>query len=170
MCSGPIKFLTKTLWLSGHNPLCESAFCSQLKSLPAPSQETGGEAAAAAHTEGGLISLIDLHGGGFAVGARVRLRLCVDLMPDINPQNQLANTNVKIVSPFHVCVYMCVCVRVRGTLSVVFRLLIYLFTPSLLSSSACLTPSISFFLLRQLALCWSRHVLLLNPRGSPVKF
>lgn len=117
MCSGPIKFLTKTVWLSGHNPCVRLVFCRLQKSLSAPGQETNCEAKAAAHTEGGLISLIDLHCRGYKLTARVNHRLCADLMPNISPRNQL----MKIVS------LLCVCTS--GVLPLFFTLLFYLFTP-----------------------------------------
>lgn len=46
-------------------PPCESAFCSLIESLSAPSRETGREVKAAARAAGGLISLIDLLCRGF---------------------------------------------------------------------------------------------------------
>ncbi len=87
VCNGPIKFLTKTVWLTGHR--LHFVVCWR---LTARSQETGSEADAAARTHGGLIGLIDLHYRGLALRAGVSLCLCADLMPSISPQNQLTNT------------------------------------------------------------------------------
>lgn len=82
--------LNSTLRLCGYQGITPvlRLFCSLLKSLCAPSQETGSEAEAAAHTEGGLISLIDLHSRGCTLRARISPRLYADLMSDISPQNQ----------------------------------------------------------------------------------
>lgn len=160
MCSGPIKFLTKAVWLSGHNPCVRLRFvvCRSL-SLSAPSRETGSEAKAAAHAEGGLISLIDLHYRGYTLRARMSLRLCADLMPNISPQNQRTRPHEN-----------CLCVCVRHSASLLYALNLPVYPPPRAPPSACLTLSISFFLLRQLALCWSLHVQLLNPSSLPVKF
>lgn len=72
------------------------------------SRDTGGEAiAAAAHTEGGLISLIAPHHRGDTPGAWVSLHLGSDLMSSISPQNQLTNSLMKVSLLLHpVCVYV----------------------------------------------------------------
>lgn len=148
MCSRLIKLLTKTVRLSGRNLCASLHFVVSLSLPPMPGQETGSEAKRQQLAQQEVWSASQIFTAG------VSPERASILMPDNSAPNQLANTHKKIVSP------LCACVRVRVCASGAFffcALNLPVYTPS---------PPHT---LKRLALRWSWHVQLLNPRSSPVK-
>lgn len=156
MCCGPIKFHTKTVWLSGHNPWVRICFVVSWSLLLQPRNRQWGEGSRSHR----LWS--DQSYRSSPQGLHTKSWLCLHLrsalMLNRAPKSTSKHLHLDGITSF--------CVHVRHSASL-------LYTPNLPVYPHLLSLSNHFYLifqLKQLTFSWSLHVHLLNLHSCAVKF